>query len=157
MFLSPSARGWNHPLGPTRLGPRRYCIHAQTLRSTRVRYATLIRVMVKMASSFTTVRSRKPFISGVMMRLPPLPAFSDPAGEAESGEGEPIQGRHARRDQVERSRDTSGTRLSRYQRKEPMPQPTRRVAPYRGSVWPGHSAEPDGRGSRRCRFPRPRW
>src|SRR4051812_14919693 len=33
----PSASGWSSPPGPTRFGPRRSCIHAEILRSERVR------------------------------------------------------------------------------------------------------------------------
>ncbi len=33
MSLSPSAKAWNSPNGPTTLGPRRSCIAAMTLRS----------------------------------------------------------------------------------------------------------------------------
>jgi hypothetical protein len=36
MFLMPSAMGCSQPPGPTRLGPRRFCIHAETFRSMNV-------------------------------------------------------------------------------------------------------------------------
>src|SRR5690606_993616 len=35
-----SAKGWNKPRGPTRLGPVRTCIQPISLRSQNVRYAT---------------------------------------------------------------------------------------------------------------------
>src|SRR5687768_17480926 len=37
----PSAMGWSNPRGPTRLGPMRSCTHDATLRSSRIRYATV--------------------------------------------------------------------------------------------------------------------
>src|SRR5688572_20372802 len=41
MNFSPSAIGWSSPFGPTRLGPSRSCTHAATLRSSRIKYATV--------------------------------------------------------------------------------------------------------------------
>ena len=40
MNLMPSAIGWNSPSGPTRFGPQRYWITADSRRSTQVMIAT---------------------------------------------------------------------------------------------------------------------
>src|SRR5712691_9741057 len=49
-----SAMGWRKPWGPTRLGPRRTCMKAITLRSSRVRYATTSRTTFRMTAIFRT-------------------------------------------------------------------------------------------------------
>src|SRR5579871_2354904 len=50
-ILAPSTIGWSNPHGPTRLGPLRSCIHAETLRSTRIKYA----ITCSTISSTTTI------------------------------------------------------------------------------------------------------
>ena len=56
-FLMPSAIGCSSPPGPIRLGPIRFCIHADTFRSISVMYATPTIVIVKITSSLMTTRS----------------------------------------------------------------------------------------------------
>ena len=66
MFLTPSAAGCSSPAQPTRLGPRRFCIQALTLRSIRVSSATPTMMTVKTTSILMTLRSRNPLSSGVI-------------------------------------------------------------------------------------------
>ena len=40
----PSASGCRSPNGPTRFGPMRSCIHAETFRSRRIKYAQIVRM-----------------------------------------------------------------------------------------------------------------
>ncbi len=53
-FLIPSATGCSRPPGPIRLGPIRFCIHADTFRSSSVMYATATIVIEKITSSLMT-------------------------------------------------------------------------------------------------------
>jgi hypothetical protein len=65
MFLSPSAAGWSSPAGPTRFGPRRFCIQALTFRSISVSSATPTMMTVNTTRILMMLNSKKPFISGV--------------------------------------------------------------------------------------------
>ncbi len=65
MFLSPSAAGCSRPAGPTRLGPRRFCIQALTLRSIRVSSATPTMITVNTSSILMMLTSRNPLRMGV--------------------------------------------------------------------------------------------
>ena len=61
MFLIPSASGCPSPPGPTRLGPRRSCIHALTLRSRSVRYATMPSSATNTSRTLIVEAIRNPF------------------------------------------------------------------------------------------------
>ena len=102
MFLSPSAAGCSRPAGPTRLGPRRFCIQALTFRSISVSSATPTMMTVNTTSILMTLRSRKPFISGVTyprsarwLSATGPGAGQHPAGVAQVGIGEPGERRPA--------------------------------------------------------------
>jgi hypothetical protein len=56
MFFRPSAAGWSRPAGPTRLGPRRFCIQALTFRSMSVSRATPTMMTVNTTSILMTLR-----------------------------------------------------------------------------------------------------
>jgi hypothetical protein len=79
MFLSPSATGWSRPAQPTRFGPCRFCIHADTFRSMSVSSATPTSTTVNTTSILRTLNSRKPFISGLIARPPPARRRGAPA------------------------------------------------------------------------------
>ena len=68
--LDPVGRGLEQPGPATRLGPRRFCIQALTLRSISVSSATPTMMMVNTITILMTLSRRKPFISGVIDAAP---------------------------------------------------------------------------------------